>query len=46
MGQEFTRLWRALGAVSSAEFEQTAPHAVMTHAKPTADFAGTRDWID
>jgi len=29
-----------------AEFEQTAPHAVMTHAKPTADFAGTRDNLD
>jgi len=29
-----------------AEFEQTAPYAVMTHAKPTADFAGTRDWVD
>ena len=29
-----------------AEFEQTAPHAVMTHAKPTADFAGSRDYVD
>jgi sugar phosphate isomerase/epimerase len=29
-----------------AEFEQTAPYAVMTHAKPTADFAGTSDWVD
>jgi len=29
-----------------AEFEQTAPHTIMTHAKPTADFAGTRDWVD
>jgi sugar phosphate isomerase/epimerase len=29
-----------------AEFEKTAPHTVMTHAKPTADFAGTRDWVD
>jgi sugar phosphate isomerase/epimerase len=29
-----------------AEFEQTAPFAVMTHAKPTADFAGRRDWVD
>ncbi len=29
-----------------AEFEQTAPYTVMTHAKPTADFAGKRDWVD
>jgi sugar phosphate isomerase/epimerase len=29
-----------------AEFERTAPLTVMTHAKPTADFAGTRDWVD
>jgi sugar phosphate isomerase/epimerase len=29
-----------------AEFEQTAPHTIMTHVKPTADFAGTRDWVD
>lgn len=29
-----------------AEFEQTAPYAIMTHAKPTADFAGTRGWVD
>jgi len=28
------------------EFEQTAPYTIMTHAKPTADFAGTRDWVD
>ncbi len=28
------------------EFEMTAPHAVMTHAKPTSDFAGTRDDVD
>ncbi len=28
------------------EFEQTAPYTVMTHAKPTADFAGKHDWID
>ena len=28
------------------EFEMTAPHAIMTHAKPTSDFAGTRDWVD
>lgn len=29
-----------------AEFEQTASHAIMTHAKPTASFAGERDWVD
>ncbi len=29
-----------------AEFETTAPYTVMTHAKPTSDFAGTRDWVD
>lgn len=29
-----------------AEFEMTAPYAIMTHAKPTADFAGTRGWVD
>jgi len=29
-----------------AEFEQTAPYTVMTHAKPTSDFAGKRDWVD
>lgn len=29
-----------------AEFEQTAPYAIMTHAKPTADFAGSRDYVD
>ena len=29
-----------------AEFEMTAPLAVMTHAKPTSDFAGTRDDVD
>jgi len=28
------------------EFEQTAPYAVMTHAKPTSDFAGTRGDVD
>ncbi len=28
------------------EFEQTAPYTVMTHAKPTADFAGKHDWVD
>jgi sugar phosphate isomerase/epimerase len=29
-----------------AEFERTAPLTVMTHTKPTADFAGNRDWVD
>ena len=29
-----------------AEFEQTAPYAIMTHAKPTSDFSGRRDYID
>lgn len=29
-----------------AEFERTAPYAVMTHAKPTASFGGKHDWID
>ncbi len=29
-----------------AEFELTAPHTIMTHAKPTADFAGTRGYVD
>ncbi len=29
-----------------AEFAQTAPYAVMTHAKPAADFRGSHDWID
>jgi sugar phosphate isomerase/epimerase len=29
-----------------AEFELTAPYTVMTHAKPTADFAGTRGYVD
>jgi sugar phosphate isomerase/epimerase len=29
-----------------AEFERTAPYTVMTHAKPTSDFAGTRGWVD
>ena len=29
-----------------AEFERTAPYTVMTHAKPTSDFAGTRDYVD
>ncbi|UCC69380.1 MAG: sugar phosphate isomerase/epimerase [Armatimonadota bacterium] len=29
-----------------AEFEQTAPYTVMTHAKPTSDFAGSRDYVD
>ncbi len=29
-----------------SEFEQTAPHTVMTHAKPTASFGGTHGWID
>ena len=29
-----------------AEFAQTAPYTVMTHAKPTADFAGKHDWVD
>lgn len=29
-----------------AEFELTAPYTVMTHAKPTANFAGTRGWVD
>ncbi len=28
------------------EFELIAPHAVMTHAKPTSDFAGTRGEVD
>ncbi len=28
------------------EFEMTAPYAVMTHAKPTSDFAGTRKELD
>jgi L-ribulose-5-phosphate 3-epimerase len=28
------------------EFEVTAPHAVMTHVKPTSDFAGTRGDVD
>jgi len=28
------------------EFELIAPHAVMTHAKPTSDFAGTRGDVD
>jgi len=29
-----------------AEFEQTVPYAIMTHAKPTSDFAGQRDYVD
>ncbi|MBN1458812.1 MAG: sugar phosphate isomerase/epimerase [Armatimonadetes bacterium] len=29
-----------------AEFEETAPHTIMTHAKPMANFSGTRDWVD
>ena len=29
-----------------AEFEMTAPYTVMTHAKPTSDFAGKRDYVD
>ena len=29
-----------------AEFEHTAPYAVMTHAKPTSDFSGRRDYVD
>ena len=29
-----------------AEFEQTAPHTIMTHAKPTASFGSTRGWVD
>ncbi len=29
-----------------AEFAQTAPHTVMTHVKPTSDFAGERGWVD
>lgn len=29
-----------------AEFEMTSPWVVMTHAKPTADFAGKRGWVD
>jgi sugar phosphate isomerase/epimerase len=28
------------------EFEQTAPHTIMTHAKPTAEFAGKRGYVD
>lgn len=29
-----------------AEFEMTAPYTVMTHAKPTSDFAGTQGVVD
>lgn len=29
-----------------AEFEQTAPYAVMTHAKPTSQFGDAHDWVD
>jgi L-ribulose-5-phosphate 3-epimerase len=29
-----------------AEFEQTAPYAVMTHAKPTSQFGEEYDWVD
>jgi sugar phosphate isomerase/epimerase len=29
-----------------AEFEMSAPYAVMTHAKPTSDFAGARGDVD
>ena len=28
------------------EFEMVAPQAIMTHAKPTSDFAGTRGELD
>lgn len=28
------------------EFELTAPHAIMTHAKPTSWFGDRRDWVD
>ncbi len=28
------------------EFEMVAPHAIMTHSKPTSDFAGTRGELD
>jgi sugar phosphate isomerase/epimerase len=28
------------------EFEQTAPHTVMTHAKPTSQFGEEHDWVD
>lgn len=28
------------------EFELAAPWTVMTHAKPTSEFAGTRGWVD
>jgi sugar phosphate isomerase/epimerase len=28
------------------EFEMIAPHAIMTHSKPTSDFAGTRGELD
>ena len=28
------------------EFEMVAPYTIMTHAKPTSDFAGTRDDVD
>ena len=29
-----------------AEFAQTAPHAVMTHAKPSSRFGDEQDWVD
>jgi len=29
-----------------AEFEQTAPHTVMTHVKPTSQFGDAHDWVD
>lgn len=29
-----------------AEFAQTAPHTVMTHAKPTSQFGEVHDWVD
>jgi len=29
-----------------AEFEQTAPHTIMTHAKPTSAFGEKHDWVD
>ena len=56
-GCTFSRRWRRTGrarcldfgnyhADPYREFELTAPHVVMTHVKPTFDFAGTRGDLD
>jgi len=49
VGSDWVRALLDFGNYSQdpyAEFEQTAPHAIMTHAKPTSRFGDRHDYVD